>query len=133
MTTELYWMMLTVLMTALFWVPYILDRMAVRGIWAAISDTAPEAGGPHSVWAQRAIKAHANAVENLAIFVPAVLVAHVLSVSTPATQGAAVVYFFARLAHFVVYSAGIPVARTLAFLVGWAAQVVIIAAVLGWL
>ena len=31
MTTELYWMMLAVLMTALFWVPYVLDRYIVRG------------------------------------------------------------------------------------------------------
>lgn len=133
MTTELFWMTLTVLMTALFWVPYILDRMAVRGIVAAVADTGPESGGPHSLWAQRAIRAHANAVENLAIFVPAVLVAHALGISTPITQAAAVVYFFARLAHFAVYTAGVPVARTLAFAVGWAAQVAILASVLGWL
>ena len=47
MTTELYWMTLTVLMTALFWVPYILDRVAVRGLMPAISDTKPEDGGHH--------------------------------------------------------------------------------------
>lgn len=133
MTTELYWMTLTVLMTALFWVPYILNRMAVRGLGTTLSAELPERGEPQAAWAQRAAKAHTNAVENLAIFVPAVLVAHALAISTPATQAAAVVYFFARLAHFVVYSAGIPVARTLAFAAGWAAQVVIIASILGWL
>jgi hypothetical protein len=41
MTTELYWLTLTVLTTALFWVPYILDRLAVRGVWPALSDTKP--------------------------------------------------------------------------------------------
>lgn len=133
MTTELHWMILTVLMTALFWLPYILDRMATRGITAAVSAAVPDAGAPQSPWAQRAIRAHANAVENLAIFVPAVLTAHVLGISTPATQAAAAVYFFARLLHFVVYVAGLPVARTLAFAAGWGAQVVIIASVLGWL
>lgn len=133
MTTELYWLTLTTLMTALFWVPYILDRLAVRGVVPALSDTKPESGGPHSLWAQRAIKAHQNAVENLAIFVPAVLVAHVLGISTPATQTAVVVYFFARLVHFLVYTAGVPVVRTLAFAVGWGAQIVIIASVLHWL
>ncbi|MBI1207359.1 MAG: MAPEG family protein [Azospirillum sp.] len=133
MTTELYWLTLTVLMTALFWVPYILDRLAVRGVWPALSDTRPEGGGPHSLWAQRAIRAHQNAVENLAIFVPAVLIAHVLAVSTPATRMAVVVYFFARLVHFLVYTAGIPVGRTLAFAVGWAAQIVILISILGWL
>lgn len=130
MTTELYWLTLTVLMTALFWVPYILDRLAVRSIWPAISDPKPETGSPHSLWAQRAMKAHTNAVENLAIFVPAVLIAHALAISTPATRGAVIVYFFARLVHFIVYTAGVPVVRTLAFAVGWAAQIVILASIL---
>lgn len=133
MTTELYWMTLTVLMTALFWVPYILDRLAVRGIVPALSDTKPEGGGPHSLWAQRAIKAHANAVENLAILVPVVLTAHVLGISTPATKAAVMIYFFARLVHFLVYTLGVPVARTLAFAVGWGAQMVIIASILKWI
>lgn len=133
MTTELYWLTLTVLMTALFWVPYILDRLAVRGVWAALSDTKPEGGGPHSLWAQRAIRAHQNAVENLAIFAPAVLTAHVLGISTPATRMAVVVYFFARLIHFLVYAAGVPVVRTLAFAVGWGAQIVIIVSILRWI
>ena len=133
MTTELYWLTLTVLMTALFWVPYILDRLAVRGVWPALSDTKPEGGGPHSLWAQRAIKAHQNGVENLAIFVPAVLIAHLLNISTPATRMAVVIYFLARLVHFLVYLAGVPVARTLAFAVGWGAQIVILASILRWI
>jgi uncharacterized MAPEG superfamily protein len=133
MTTELYWMILTVLMTALFWLPYVLDRVAVRGLWLTLADRKPEGSGPHSPWAQRAIRAHSNAVENLAIFVPAVLTAHLLGISTPATAAAAAVYFFARLVHFIVYAAGVPVARTLAFTIGWIAQIVIIASILQWI
>ena len=133
MTTELYWMTLTVLMTALFWVPYVLDRYVVRGIWPALGDTKAETGAPHSAWAQRAIRAHQNAVENLAIFVPAVLAAALLQISTPVTKAAVVVYFFARLGHFVVYSAGVPVLRTLAFAAGWAAQILILLTILGWI
>lgn len=133
MTTELYWLTLTVLMTALFWVPYILDRLAVRGIWPALSDTKPENGGSHSLWAQRAIKAHENAVENLAIMVPAVLVAHVLNISSPATRAAIVIYFLARLVHFFVYLGGVPVVRTLAFTVGWGAQMVFLLSILRWI
>jgi uncharacterized MAPEG superfamily protein len=93
----------------------------------------PPEGSTHSPWAQRAIRAHYNAVENLAIFAPAVPVAHVLNISTPATKAAIVVYFFGRLLHFVVYSAGIPAARTLTFTAGWLAQIVIIASVLPWI
>jgi uncharacterized MAPEG superfamily protein len=56
-----------------------------------------------------------------------------LNISNPATKAAVVVYFFARLAHFVVYAAGIPAARTLAFTAGWLAQIVIIASILRWI
>ena len=133
MTTELYWTTLTVLMTALFWAPYILDRLAVRGVWVAVADTQPEEHAPHSLWAKRAIKAHQNAVENLVIFVAAVLIANALDISTPVTQGAAMAYFFARLVHFAVYTFGVPVLRTLAFLAGWLAQAAIIVTILGWI
>lgn len=129
MTPELYWLTLATLLTALIWVPYILDRILVRGFWPAISDRGPE-NGPHSPWAQRMIRAHLNAVENLAIFAPLVLIAHVLNIHSPVLVAAAAVYFFARLAHLVVYTLGLPVFRTLAFAVGWGAQVVFALALL---
>ena len=133
MTTELWWLTLTVLMTALFWVPYVLDRPFVRGFGPFLFEVHPETGTLHSVWAQRAMRAHHNAIENLVIFAPAVLIAHALNISSPATRAAAIAYFFARLVHFVVYTAGIPLMRTLAFTAGWVAQVVIIAGILGWI
>ena len=132
MTTELYWLTLTVLMTALFWVPYVLNRMVVGGLGRTLAGASPQSDA-HSPWAQRAIKAHANAVENLAIFAPAVLVAHALGISTAATKTAVIVYFFARLLHFAIYSTGIAVARTLAFTAGWVAQIVILASILRWI
>ena len=132
MTTELFWLSLTLLMTALFWVPYVLDRIAVRGLWGTLSATPPAQGTPQSAWAQRAREAHYNAVENLVIFAAAVLVAHVLKISSDGTQMAVKLYFFARLAHFVVYTAGIPAARTVAFTAGWIAQIVMLASILGW-
>jgi uncharacterized MAPEG superfamily protein len=131
-TTELYWLTLTVLMTALFWVPYVLNRMVVVGLGGTLAGTAPDSGAL-SLWAQRASRAHYNAIENLAIFAPIVLIAHLLGISTAATKAAVVVYFFARLVHFVVYSAGIPAARTLTFTAGWLAQIVIIASILRWI
>ena len=131
MTTELYWLTLTALMTALFWVPYVLNRMVMNGLGGTLAGGAPDSG-TLSLWAQRAIKAHTNAVENLAIFAPIVLTAHVLGISNAATKAAVVVYFFARLLHFLVYSAGSPAARTLTFTAGWLAQVAIIASILRW-
>ncbi len=132
MTTELYWLTLTALMTALFWVPYVLNRVVMTGLGGALAGGAPDSGSL-STWAQRASKAHTNAIENLAIFAPIVLTAHVLGISSAATKAAVVVYFFARLLHFVVYSAGIPAARTLTFTAGWLAQIAIIASILRWI
>ena len=60
---------------------------------------------------------------SVALFVPAVLALHALGLSTPMTRAAVVVYFFARLAHYLVYAAGIPSARTLAFTVGFLARI----------
>jgi len=131
-TTELYWLTLTALMTALLWVPYVLNRIVVGGLGGALAGTSP-AGESHSDWANRAIKAHYNAIENLAIFAPVVLIAHLLNISNGATKAAVVVYFFARLIHYVVYSAAIPAARTLAFTAGWLAQIAIIASILRWI
>jgi len=132
-TKELYWLTLTVLMTALFWLPYVFDRMVVRGLMGTLSAAIPQSGKPQSTWAQRASSAHWNAVENLAIFAPAVLIAHLLGISTHATQMAVVLYFFARLAHFIVYTLGVPVARTLAFTAGWIAQILVLISILKWI
>jgi uncharacterized MAPEG superfamily protein len=129
MSTELYWLVLTVGMTGLFWVPYILDRFATRGIMGTLGYPEPDTP-PQSEWAERMRHAHGNAVENLAIFAPLVLVTQALNVHTGVTAAACVIYFWARLAHFVIYALKIPVLRTLAFLVGWGAQVALFLAVI---
>ena len=128
MSRELFWLTLTAAMTGLFWIPYILDRAQVRGLMGALDNPKPT-DLPQSEWAQRQMRAHENAVENLAIFVALVLTAHVLGISNGVTRGACMVYFWARLAHYVVYTMGIPVARTLAFTVGFLAQAALVLAI----
>jgi uncharacterized MAPEG superfamily protein len=73
--------------------------------------------------------AHANAVENLVLFAPLVLVAHELEISNGTTVAACAVYFWARLAHFIVYTLGIPVLRTLCWTVGWLALAALVLAI----
>jgi uncharacterized MAPEG superfamily protein len=131
-TTELYWLTLTALMTALFWLPYVLNRIVSTGLGGALAGGAPDSG-KLADWARRAIRAHSNAIENLAIFAPVVLTAHVLGISTAVTKAAVVVYFLARLAHYIIYAAGIPAARTLTFTAGWLAQIAIIASIMRWI
>ncbi len=127
MSREMFWLVLTVAMTGLFWVPYILDRTWVRGLVGAMANPSPTAK-PQSAWAQRMMAAHDNAVENLVIFAPLVLATQQLGVSTPATAFACVLFFWSRLAHYVVYTLGIPVLRTLAFVGGFVAQAILVLA-----
>src|SRR5215469_13189316 len=108
MSTELFWLVLTVAMTGLMWVPYILDRITVRGLMGAMANPSPD-DKAHSPWARRLMAAHTNAVENLVIFAPLVLTARVLGIATAVTAFACALYFWARLAHVVVYTLGIPV------------------------
>ena len=128
MTRELFWLTLTVVLTGLMWIPYILDRIMIRGPKGAMANPT-RSDPPQSAWAQRLYFAHTNAVENLMIFAPLVLILDSRNVSTSVTATACAVYFWARLAHVLIYAAGIPVLRTLAFAVGFAAQVVLALAV----
>jgi uncharacterized MAPEG superfamily protein len=128
MSRELFWLTLTVAMTALIWVPYILDRAMVRGLAGSMANPSP-GDVPQSAWAQRMMAAHVNAVENLVIFAPLVLIAQDLNIFSTATAFACALYFWSRLAHLVVYTLGIPVARTLAFTGGFLAQAILVLAI----
>ena len=130
MSSEIYWLTLTVLMTGLFWVPYILNRMFEMGIWAAISNPNSDTT-PRAVWAKRMMHAHSNAVENLVIFAPLVIAVHIVGTGNELTAIAVKAYFFVRLIHFVGYSAGIPLIRTVMFLIGVVCQIILALAILG--
>lgn len=123
MKPELFYLILVTAFTGLLWLPYILDRLAVRGISDAVGY--PENPKPQSPWAQRLMKAHANAVDNLVVFATLVLTAHVLGLSTSTIATACAVYFWARVAHALLYTFAVPLGRTLAFAVGFFAQAVI--------
>lgn len=123
MNTELYYLALTAVFTGLLWVPYVLDRALKNNL----GDVAgyPLAQFNRSGWADKLIKAHSNAIENLVVFATLVLVANAAGISSAAIGTAAMIYFWARVAHAVVYALAIPWARTVTFLVGFGAQLFI--------
>jgi uncharacterized MAPEG superfamily protein len=128
MTPELFWLTLTVILTGLLWIPYILNRSQIRGLSGAMANPKP-GDKPHAPWATRLMFAHDNAVENLIIFAPLVLILNDIDYSTKWTVYACAVYFWARVAHTIVYTLGLPVFRTLAFTVGFLAQAVLALAI----
>jgi len=123
MKPEITSLVLVSTFTGLMWIPYVLNRMAVRGIASTVGY--PVDPPPLSPWAQRLRAAHANAVENLAVFAALILAADVLNVSTPVTVLAGSLYLWSRVAHAVTYTLGVPWLRTLAFVGGFAAQMLV--------
>ncbi len=120
MKPELTYLAWVTVLTALIWIPYVLDRIAVWGI----ADTVgyPENPKPQSPWARRMKAAHANAVENLVIFAALVLAAQAAGVSNGTTVLACTLYFWARVVHVLAYTFALPWIRTLAFTVGFFCQ-----------
>ena len=129
MTRELFWLTCTVILTGLLWVPYIINRCQVRGLSGAMANPSRN-DRPQAEWANRLMFAHDNAVENLIIFAPLVIILNLADVSTPATVMACMVYFWSRIAHLVVYTLGLPILRTVAFMIGFVAQAVLAVAIL---
>lgn len=128
MTPELYWLTLTAAMTGLLWVPYLLNRIAETGPWATLGIPRLK---PEAPWAERLMRAHANAVENLVVFAPLALAVHVTGTHASLTALACAVYFFARMVHVLAYVAAIPVIRTLAFSAGFFSQMALVLHLLG--
>lgn len=124
---EIVWLTATCVLTGLLWIPYVINRFKELGPpgwnWYPPPDPPPRAA-----WAERAVRAHMNAVENLVVFAPLVLAVQVSGLNTAATATACQVYFWSRLTHALVCGFGLPIVpRTVAFLVGVGAQMS-----LGW-
>ncbi|MBY4637656.1 MAPEG family protein [Sphingopyxis sp. XHP0097] len=117
-------------LTALMWVPYILSRMHSWGIRDFLNnypDGFPAAEPAPPLWAQRAKRAHLNMVETLPAFIAVVVAASYLADDGAAAEVGrwAMIFYYARVAHYIVYSLGIPYLRTPAYLVSWAAILMI--------
>ena len=98
-TPELYALTIITTLIALMWVPYVLARLGARGL-LAMANVDPGVP-PEPLWADRARRAHANAIENLAVFAPLVLVAAAIGLSNPTTV--ACLASLRRIAHLAHY------------------------------
>lgn len=124
MTTDL-WMLVASCGLAMFLSSVPLFR-AMRQQWGFANmlgnreDLSPLQG-----WGGRTVRAYDNLMDNIVLFGAAVILAHITGASNETTALAAQVFFGARVAHAVIYIAGIPTLRTFAYLVGAAAVIVI--------
>ena len=68
MTPELTSLTWVAALSALMWLPYVLNAITVRGLVDAVGY--PDDPKPMAAWAERMKAAHYNAVENLVLFDP---------------------------------------------------------------
>lgn len=124
--TAVQWLAATALLTAFLWVPYVLERFLALGIVGTLRPVDPEDELKQRLWARRAKRAHYNAVENLVVFATLVLVAQAMGKGDdPQVLFATQAYFWARVVHYPALTLGWTGIRTLAFLVGFATQIIV--------
>lgn len=132
LSPELLAVAMSAMFTGVLWVPLIVNRLFEMGAWKALKNPEPDVR-PHADWAYRLACAHRNAIENLVVFAPLAIMVHVLGVGNALTAMVASVFFLSRVAHALIYTLGIPLLRTIAFVAGFWAQVVLGLRLFGWL
>ena len=120
-STELWNLAWVSVFTGILWIPIIINRLRELGMWTALRNPQPDVR-PEADWSYRLGNAHRNAIENLVVFAPLVLIVEIAGVSSSATATASTLFLISRVAHAVIYTAGIPLVRTIAFVIGFACQ-----------
>ena len=126
MTTELTYLFLSSVLLALAWIPHIVGQVMTRGLLTPDAYTHLRQQSDFPAWVRRANRAHINLVEQFGAFAALVLIAHSLEVTSGTMAMAAAVFFWARIAHFLIFLTGIGVLmiRTVIFTVAWLAIMV---------
>jgi uncharacterized MAPEG superfamily protein len=130
MTTELT---MLVYATAL-----LLVLVAVQATAGIMAQGAPTMAGnrdnlaPPKPFEARAKRAVDNHREGLTLFAPLILAAALAHISSGQTVLGAELFFWSRVAHAVLYLAGVPWIRPVAWGVGMVGTIMVLAAVLGW-
>ncbi len=128
MTTDLTMLVWSTILCLLLAVPYSMALVGRLGlpVMAGNRENFPVVEG----WIGRAKRAHMNMVENLVPFAALVLTAHVSGEANATTALGSQIFFWGRVGHAVVYYAGIPWVRTLAFAVSLVGEVMILVQIL---
>ena len=117
MTIELQMLVLSSLLSVALAFPPLIGLVQNHGLWYGGGNR--DEGVSLPTWAKRAERAQWNLLANLPAFAALVLVAAAAGISNEATAWGAQLFFWARLAHAVVYIAGVPYVRTVAFVVSF--------------
>jgi uncharacterized MAPEG superfamily protein len=111
------------LMMLLLSVGLLLVILVVQGIAGVIANglvaqaSARDGLPDQQVFHARTTRLRANMMENLLLFLPVVLVANSAGISNETTVMGAQVFFYGRVAHAIIYLAGWPWVRPVAYAV----------------
>jgi len=130
METAFTYLALSGILTVLLWIPYIVGRLFVWGPLTFLTgypENFPKEEPETPLWMDRAKRAHLNMVETMPAFVAVVAAAGLLGDASIAEAVGiwAKVFFFARIAHAIVYMLGFPGLRTPVYLMSWASILMI--------
>jgi uncharacterized MAPEG superfamily protein len=124
MTPDLWILLSLALLTEILTLPPLIARGSVPGgiRWIFYNrDTELQGVAP---WGGRAVRAHDNLADNLAMYAVVIGLAHVTGATNDMTAIAGETLLAARVLHAVVYIAGIPYLRTAVFAVAQLAMLV---------
>jgi len=118
MTLELRLLLWSAVLTLVLAVVAVLGALLQVGLprLAGNREEMPAIGG----WAGRAMRAHRNLLENIVLFAILVLTARAAGISNASTVLGVQLFFWGRVAHALIYIAGIAWLRTAA----WAVSVI---------
>ena len=126
MTHDLWMLLCLAVWTELLTLPPLYARASVPGgIRRIFYNRDTELAGV-APWGGRAIRAHSNMADNLAIYAAVIGIAHIAGAANAVTAMAATVIVVARVLHAAVYIAGIPYLRTAVFSVAQVSMLVIV-------
>jgi len=117
------YLLATTVLTALIRVPWMVNKVTVRGLKNVVGY--PSESEPLAGWARRLWYAHQDALDNLVIFAPLIVLVYLADASSRLTEIAAGIYFWSRTIHAVVYALAWPWIKTAAYLAGFAAQLLL--------
>ena len=123
MTTDLRYLVYTSMLTAALWIPYIICQVMTNGPLQPNNYVDPALPRPVPSWGQRAHRTYLNAVEVFAPFAALVIVAQIAGKANATTAFLSASFFYLRLAHAIVYWAGLPYLRTILFTLAFVAEV----------
>jgi uncharacterized MAPEG superfamily protein len=121
--TDLRYLAYMSMLTAALWIPYIVCQVMNNGPLQPKNYVDPSLPRPVPAWGQRTHRAYLNAVEVFAPFAALVIAAQLSEKANAMTAFWSASFFYLRLAHAIVYWAGLPYLRTVLFTLAFIAEV----------